>query len=78
MLTLSFRVYLALYIGTYGRCVAAFDDERNRNHHILMQLEDNFDEAEVKEAGWQLGPDKAPKMDGFSILFYRILGHYRT
>ena len=47
-----------------------FDDESDRSSHMLMKLEDNFDEAEVKEAVWHLGPDKASGLDGFLILFY--------
>lgn len=37
----------------------------------LCQLENDFSKEEVKKEIWDLGQDKEPGLDGFSIFFFR-------
>lgn len=37
----------------------------------LGELENEFREEEIKNAGWELGPDKAPGPDKLPLFFFR-------
>lgn len=48
-----------------------------RSYCESNELEKSFSEEKIKQATFQLGADKAPGPDGFSILFFsKILGCY--
>lgn len=38
----------------------------------LTDIQVEFREEEIKQAVWELGSDKAPGPDGFSIFFFKI------
>lgn len=40
----------------------------------VHEIEKPFKEREVKEAIWNLAPEKAPGSDGFPIIFFKNLG----
>lgn len=37
----------------------------------LVELEEEFQEKEIRKAVWELGPNKAPSPDGFLLFFFR-------
>lgn len=43
-----------------------------RNEGNYKCLEQNFIEEEIKTVVWRLAPEKAPELNGFPIIFYKL------
>lgn len=72
--TQSGRFTLPKVFGTKGEHPITLDGGIWTLYNGVHEIEKPFKEREVKEAIWNLAPEKAPGSDGFPIIFFKNLG----